>query len=69
MVAPAFTAPSYGERPSGPLVGGDPTRRCFDGWLAKLIRLRDQPVGIRTVMHRSATLTTSPGTATTDSPL
>ena len=36
-----FTA-SYGERSSGPLVGGDPTRRCFDGWLAKLIRLRDQ---------------------------
>ena len=26
----------------GPLVGGDPTRRYYDGWLAKLIRLRDQ---------------------------
>ena len=24
------------------MVGGDPSRRCFDGWLAKLIRLRDQ---------------------------
>ena len=23
-------------------MGGDPTRRYFDGWLAKLIRLRDQ---------------------------
>ena len=26
----------------GPIVGGDPSRRCFDGWLAKLVRLRDQ---------------------------
>ena len=24
------------------IVGGDPTRRHFDGWLTKLIRLRDQ---------------------------
>ena len=23
-------------------MGGDPARRCFDGWLAKLIKLRDQ---------------------------
>ena len=23
-------------------MGGDPSRRYFDGWLAKLIRLRDQ---------------------------
>lgn len=28
--------------PAGQLVGGDPTRRRFDGWLAKLIVLRDQ---------------------------
>ena len=28
--------------PSGQLVGGDPTRRRFDGWLARLIGLRDQ---------------------------
>ena len=28
--------------PTGNLVGGDPTRRRFDGWLAKLISLRDQ---------------------------
>jgi hypothetical protein len=27
---------------SGLIVGGNPTRRYFDGWLAKLIRLRDQ---------------------------
>ena len=23
-------------------MGGDPARRCFDGWLTKLIKLRDQ---------------------------
>ena len=28
--------------PSGNLVGGDPAKRRFDGWLAQLIRLRDQ---------------------------
>ena len=28
--------------PSGQLIGGDPTRRRFDGWLARLISLRDQ---------------------------
>ena len=28
--------------PTGQLIGGDPTRRRFDGWLAKLIGLRDQ---------------------------
>ena len=27
---------------AGPIVGGDSTRRCFRGWLAKLIKLRDQ---------------------------
>ena len=27
--------------PSGNLVGGDPARRRYDGWLAKLIQLRD----------------------------
>ena len=37
-----FTAPSPSSGSSGPIVGGDPTRRYFDGWLAKLIRLRDQ---------------------------
>jgi hypothetical protein len=37
-----FTAPSNTATGSGPIVGGDPTRRYFDGWLAKLIRLRDQ---------------------------
>ncbi|HJY46274.1 MAG TPA: HNH endonuclease [Propionibacteriaceae bacterium] len=37
-----FTAPTTQANRRGPLVGGDPTRRCFDGWLAKLIRLRDQ---------------------------
>jgi hypothetical protein len=37
-----FTAPTEATGTSGPIVGGDPTRRCFDGWLAKLIRLRDQ---------------------------
>ncbi len=28
--------------PSGQLMSGDPTRRRFDGWLARLISLRDQ---------------------------
>jgi Domain of unknown function (DUF222) len=37
-----FTAPSKESSRRGPIVGGDPTRRYFDGWLAKLIRLRDQ---------------------------
>ncbi len=37
-----FTAPSNISTGSGPIVSGDPTRRHFDGWLAKLIRLRDQ---------------------------
>jgi hypothetical protein len=37
-----FTAFSGQTGSSGPIVGGDPTRRLFDGWLAKLIRLRDQ---------------------------
>jgi Domain of unknown function (DUF222)/HNH endonuclease len=36
-----FTAPSSKGR-SGPIVGGDSQKRCFDGWLAHLIRLRDQ---------------------------
>jgi hypothetical protein len=35
-----FTAPDQAGR--GPIVGGDPFRRRFDGWLAKLITLRDQ---------------------------
>jgi hypothetical protein len=29
---------------SGPMVAGDPARRQFDGWLAELIKLRDQGV-------------------------
>jgi hypothetical protein len=37
-----FTAPQGSASGSVPIVGGDLTRRCFDGWLAKLIRLRDQ---------------------------
>jgi len=37
-----FTPPSDAKGHCGPIVSGDPTRRCFDGWLAKLIRLRDQ---------------------------
>jgi hypothetical protein len=37
-----FTAPKGSARDSGPIIGGDPTRRYFDGWLAKLIKLRDQ---------------------------
>jgi Domain of unknown function (DUF222) len=36
-----FTAPTKDANRRGPIVGGDPTRRCFDGWLAKLIKLRD----------------------------
>jgi hypothetical protein len=32
-----FTAPK-----NGPIVAGDPSRRCFTGWLADLIKLRDQ---------------------------
>jgi Domain of unknown function (DUF222) len=36
-----FTGPSS-THSSGPIVGGDPARRRFDGWLAKLIKLRDQ---------------------------
>jgi hypothetical protein len=32
-----FTSP-----PGGPIVGGDPNRRHFDGWLTQLIKLRDQ---------------------------
>jgi hypothetical protein len=37
-----FTAPTKDANRRGPIVGGDPTRRCFDGWLSKLIKLRDQ---------------------------
>jgi hypothetical protein len=35
-----FTAP--GQAGDGPIIGGDPHRRRFNGWLAKLITLRDQ---------------------------
>ena len=37
-----FTAPQGPTGNTGPIVGGDPIRRFFDGWLAKLIKLRDQ---------------------------
>jgi hypothetical protein len=37
-----FTASSGGNGKSGPIVGGDPVRRRFTGWLAELIKLRDQ---------------------------
>ena len=37
-----FTTSTGVEGRSGPIVGGDPTRRYFDGWLATLIKLRDQ---------------------------
>jgi hypothetical protein len=37
-----FTAPSGVKGKSGPIVGGDSRRRCFQGWLADLIKLRDQ---------------------------
>jgi hypothetical protein len=37
-----FTAPSGGKGPFGPILGGDSSRRSFEGWLAHLIRLRDQ---------------------------
>jgi Domain of unknown function (DUF222) len=37
-----FTAPTGVKGRSGPIVSRDPTRRCFDGWLTKLIQLRDQ---------------------------
>jgi hypothetical protein len=36
-----FTAPKPGNGP-GPIVGGDSTRRYFNGWLTQLIKLRDQ---------------------------
>jgi hypothetical protein len=37
-----FTAPSAVKGRSGPIVGGDRAHRKFDGWLAQLIKLRDQ---------------------------
>ena len=37
-----FTAPSGAKGKTGPIVGGDSTRRSFQGWLAKLIKVRDQ---------------------------
>jgi hypothetical protein len=36
-----FTGPATTSTTSGPIVGGDSRRRRFDGWLAQLIRLRD----------------------------
>jgi hypothetical protein len=50
-----FTAPTRESNRRGPLVGGEPTRRYFDGWLAKLVRLRDQtcrdPFGDAPIRH------------------
>lgn len=37
-----FTAPQGSSKGPAPIVGGDPTRRYFDGWLTQLIKLRDQ---------------------------
>jgi hypothetical protein len=68
MVAAALHPPSPSSGSSGPIVGGDPTRRYFDGWLAQLIKLRDQTCRIPSVTHRSGTSTTSPGTARADAP-
>jgi hypothetical protein len=42
MVAPPLHCTSRRDRNTGPIVGGDPIRRLFDGWLAKLIKLRDR---------------------------
>src|SRR5687768_4447331 len=42
MVAPPLHCISSATENTGPIVGGDPIRRLFDGWLAKLIKLRDQ---------------------------
>ena len=63
-----FTAPTGVKGRSGPIVGGDPTRRCFDGWLAKLITTARRPNlhGIRTAMPQSATSTTSNAIPTAD---
>ena len=54
--------------PSGQLIGGDPTRRRFDGWLARLISLRDQPAATRSATPRSASTTTSSATPTAARP-
>jgi hypothetical protein len=61
-----FTAPSRAAGSSGPIVGGDPTRRYFDGWLAKLIRLRDQTCRDPFCDAPIATSTTSNATPTVD---
>ena len=37
-----FSAPTGLTDSSGPIIGGDPARRHFDGGLAQLIKLRDQ---------------------------
>jgi hypothetical protein len=42
MVAPAVHRPSGVRGKSSPIVGADQRRRGFEGWLAHLIRLRDQ---------------------------
>jgi hypothetical protein len=62
-----FTAPSS-KGHSGPIVGRDSSRRCFDGWLAHLIRVRDQTCRNPYCAPPSATSTTSPATATAEPP-
>jgi hypothetical protein len=46
--------------------GAAPKRRYFDGWLAKLIKLRDQTCRDPFCYAPSATSTTSPDTPTAD---
>lgn len=50
-------------------MGGDPARRRFDGWLAELIRLRDQrcrdPYGDASVRHQDHIRRWATGGATT----
>ena len=56
-----FTAPTG---PGGTtVVGGDPSRRRFDGWLSKLIKLRDQYCR-EPVLHRASSATSTTSAAT-----
>jgi hypothetical protein len=63
-----FTAPTHGKGKTGPIMGGDARRRRFAGWMAELIKLRDQPAALRAAAPRSGTSTTAPGTPTTEPP-
>jgi hypothetical protein len=63
-----FTAPSS-KGHSGPIVGGDSSRRCFDGgWPTSSGSAIKKCAGIRSVERRSVTSTTSPATATAEPP-